>query len=165
MYLLVSSPTGMFSALALGLGFAGLGLGLTPFLASVQLIALAGCLSQATGGLRQAGVLSLTKQGTQVRDPATSVALNNTSWALVTFVGGLSWAAVAEAVVLTTAFIGAGLAIMLDVSGIYVRNRHQVSVVRDEPREGKVVQQPQRGTCKQRFRAARHDEYVQGGHP
>jgi sorbitol-specific phosphotransferase system component IIBC len=67
-YLLVSSLTGMFSALALGLGFAGLGLGLTPFLTSVPVIAL--------------------------------------------------------------------------VSGIYVWNRHQVSVAQDQPREGKVVQQP-----------------------
>ena len=123
LYFSLSSRIGALLAVLFGLLLGGLGLAMTPFLKSVLALAVVGTLAQTADRFRMPGVFTLLHMGTRSQERPTAIAIMNTSWALTAFVGGPFWGLIVRTAGLSNAFLLAGLAIMLGIFALYVRNR------------------------------------------
>jgi predicted MFS family arabinose efflux permease len=122
-FFLFSRYVGAVSATLLGLTFGCLGLAVIPLLSSVAQFALVGTIAQMITFFRIPGVLTLLRLGTSRQDRATSVAINNTAWAIACFVGGPLWGLVVRAAGLSSAFFVAGLGTGLGAAALFAWSR------------------------------------------
>lgn len=125
LYFLLSSRIGTLAAVLFGLLFGGLGLAVTPFLTSVLALAIVGTLAQTGDAFHLPGSYALLSLGTSLQERATSIAINNTSWAIAALLGGPFWGLIAGTMGLSKTFLMAGLGIALFAASLYVRNRHK----------------------------------------
>jgi len=128
LYSLISRHTGVLAASLFGLLVGGPALALTPFLTSALAIAFIGTLGQVGDAFRAPAAYSLLSSGTSSRGRATSVAINNTFWAMAAFIGGPFWGLIAGTMGLSKTFLIVGLGTTLGAASLYVRNRHNEAI-------------------------------------
>jgi len=125
-FVLVRSA-GVIVAPLLGLALGGLTLMMTPFLTSVPILALVGCLGEGADKLRIPGIYTLIATGTDQNNRSLAVALVNVSWAITCTTVPVVLGLIVERISLSATFLVAGPFAVLSAILLYTWSRQRGS--------------------------------------
>ncbi|MFH1929716.1 MAG: MFS transporter, partial [Chloroflexota bacterium] len=109
----------------LGLALSGLTLTMTPFLTSVPILAVVGCLGEGADKLRIPGIYTLIATGTDQNNRSLAVALVNVSWAVTSATVPVVLGLIAERISLSATFLVAGPIAVLSAILLYAWSRQR----------------------------------------
>ena len=123
----LANHIGVVIATLSGFAIGGLALAMTPFLTTVPLLALVGCLGGAADRLRMPGISTIIADGTEQGSRALALALINLSWAATSTVMPPILGLIAERISLSATFLIAGPFAVLSAILLYSWNRRRTS--------------------------------------